>query len=1732
MIMALSNKNKKQLLNATSDIQHSKLLLNSSGQKGDTGTFDMEKYLIATVKNDQDTDLESFAHSVKDCTWNLSLGYKQHLQNSTTDLANITDVQKQDLRKPEYPTEVQVGCEKLLSTTTVCKDPSLLQDASSGNLRAKNSCSSEIYETKTRAPENLNPEKTQNKYKQNSSSLFPQNPNVLKDDTERDIRLSNDKSIKENNSLKSCFSSNLKKSVSHIPSDPKSTHFSKETQNVRDDPSQKHVSFQPLSFGGHQKMSDYGGQTVEEEHYSFRPSTCPLIHSSPSQDSIKPPDQGSINSPQGLASSQRFSNAGLSPESSCFSPSLSRLTYVSASENTLQNTTIRSPDNKKSNNTIELSTTIVRASPTPSEMQMTQNNALPWQDQKNPEPPKVSKSPSGFHTHSAFNSGSKTGDLLKADGQKSEMGQPTLSGKDQALGSEKSCATQIDGAPAWLPYTSKSASGNISQSALLDKYNTIQSIPGSHQCVLAQGFKPVLPATDLQKLPSDPRLFNGPSLSTTPFAQQFVTGVSPVPHFTVGSHAGYPLQGQNIHDPVTGVPLTANVASSILSTLSMGSHTSGSQINSHHIHFVDSQTGPAALAPWTTRMTSGFGQILVPEEVTFPNSCCVGIASQASLNIFNPNERWMQVNIGIISISVNGEKIDVGAHQCLIFKNKTIIGPRASEDVKLLLLPQRAGLYQCVLSLSSWPVSADAETIVRAEAMSSKVLLTAVSEYPLIEVDAGKTDCLDFGDLPSGSWKTLPLRLINKTRATVPIRLTISANATAWRCFTFSKNHAVKEFAVHADAISKMSSPSVISHVMYASYDNQAPDVFGLWVVFHAPQTYNSAACPLGPPEEFIARIDIEVDCPGPSCLLKSIPLHARVGCARIHAPKDLQTIHLKCSAGSSTKQQLPLKNAGNIAAHLKVKCTNIDTIFTADPEELFLAPEEEQIISVGYTPQCSKPKQSSLKIIVQPSGPQYEVTLIGETEVPVTKNLATLTSLNTCDVPSILSNKQFISWGGVAIGIAVQQKLTLRNTSTMSSQHLRLLIRGQDQDCFQLQSTFGPEERLTNNRELTIRPKEDSCVLLMFSPTRVGCMLAKLEIKQSGLKPSQPGIKFTIPLSGYGGTSNVILEGVKKLSESYMTTLSGVMPDRLSQGNVSIRNTGSRAAYVKAVCFANVQKGLLMDSSCCSVTPEKFVLKEGTQEMVTISYNGTELEECLQSTKSLLFTVCFFCGDEVSRQQFRRSLECKPEVAQKYIAENSKLKNIRFDEEFRSEDLVTEVYDLPQRPNDVQLFYGNMHKVTLSVFGSTSEVNNSSSFQSRLSSALGNPERSLSNTSLDVLPVKGPQGPLISKVSSQCNIPEQHQWTVRPEILMLRAPTVGGLAITGHIQIENRSSKLIQFDLSWPAHYLTITPQHGNVEPMGHTVILVSPNPLMSTKQTVLPWNGQIYVHCDIGQKIVKVQITSEGLPIVSTNGVPKSPSAFSTRLEAPIHVANPLCKSPTSKIEMKNRTVVFPRTIAGGSSESFLDIENSSDEDVKWLLSSFAPPYVKAIDQSGDVYRATYAAFRCSRVSGILAAHEKLKVPVTFFPRDKGDYTQSWDLECHAISEPHLKHKVRFQLCGEGIINASDLTSSADSLLKTEIQLKPRKRSGSEASALKPVQDEAIRGVFASEELYSFPSTLVGESSTLKVNLRNNSFTTYLSPPLHQPASEIQAQGRWQIRRPPCCSDRRRRYLYSTCW
>uniref|UniRef100_A0A8C5GIS4 Centrosomal protein 192 n=1 Tax=Gouania willdenowi TaxID=441366 RepID=A0A8C5GIS4_GOUWI len=953
---------------------------------------------------------------------------------------------------------------------------------------------------------------------------------------------------------------------------------------------------------------------------------------------------------------------------------------------------------------------------------------------------------------------------------------------------------------------------------------------------------------------------------------------------------------------------------------------------------------------------SSTGQVMVPEELRFPHACCVGIASQTSLSLFNPSERWQQVSITVTNLAIDGNKVDSLPYQWLIVKNKTIIGPRSTEEQKVLFVPPRAGAYQCTLSVFSWPASAETELAARANIFAKKVILVAIAENPVVELEVGNSGCLEFGDLPGGGAKALPLKLVNKTHATVPIRLVISANATAWRCFTFSKNP--DPMMPEAAQAAIVSSPKVMNHVLRASYGE------------------------LGPADEYSGRMDVEVDSPGPSQVICSVPLRARSGIGRIHAPKDLQTVRLSAPLHKSSQQTLPLKNAGNIEVQLKLKVI-ISITFPSCVTLDYLLPvfnnKSHSSISSSY---------SLLTILVLPCGPQYEVTLIGEVLPEISENPALSAAVSaatihssglTNHVPPILSNKQFVAWGGVTLGRAVQQKLVLRNIAADSTQKLRLLIRGQDQDCFQLQSLFSPEERLTRHGELSIRPKEDFTVYLLFAPTRVACMLAKLEIKQAGVRLSQPGVKFTIPLSGYGGTSNIILEDQRKQADGYLATLSDIAVSHVSKVCLCVRNTGSRAAFIKAIAFSDVHTRTFMDPSVISLSPSQFVLKERTQDV------------------------------------------SKPSKIQKYYPDSLCL------------GPFIQIKSSSQLPPSVSS--SCLFRVYLQPFSLALAQFDSLAFCSNITGL-----RVFLNTDL--------------KLIVNCSF--IYLSFLHPFLF------IDGASTTSQVQIRNSTSRELRFDLSWPAHCLTVTPQHGVVEPQCHLQILISPNPSLATKSAILPWSGQMFVQCDGQQKV-------------------------QTKVIRLLHALRPFGSSPgLNRCESTlNHTQTFffffCLTQSGKQlKHNILEVQNREDE-VRWYLSSFAPPYVKGVDNTGDVYRATYTAFSCSRVSGILG------VPITFLPRDRGDYAQFWDLECHPVSEPQQKTRIRFQLCGTGVKfgPVESLQEGDCSLVKTEATVKPRNRS---------TAPEAVRrGVYSPQDLYTFQTTRVGESCSLKVNIRNNSSDTH---------------------------------------
>nr|XP_054393589.1 centrosomal protein of 192 kDa isoform X6 [Pongo abelii] len=1743
MIKALSNKTRDKTFQEDEkqkDYSHVHLFLPNDLEKSNgSNAFDMEKYLKKTEVSSYESTLENFSRAGMSDTWDLSLPKEQTTQDIHPVDLSATSV---SVRVPEENTAAIVYVENGES-----ENQESFRTTNSSNSVTNRENSSAVVDVKTCSIANKLQDVGNNKKATSISAPSDSYSSV------RNLRITSLCLLKECEEIRDNRENQRQNEcVSEISNSEKHVTF------------ENHCIVSPKNSDLKNTSPEHGGRGSEDEQESFRPSTSPLSHSSPSEISGTSSSGCALESFGSAAQQQQPPcEQELSPLV-CSPAGVSRLTYVSEPESSYPTTaTDDALEDRKSDITSELSTTIIQGSPAALEEQAMEKlrEKVPFQNRgkgtlssiiqnnsdtrKATETTSLSSKPEYVKPDFRWSKdpSSKSGNLLETNevgltSNPEELDPIRLallgkSGLSCQVGSATSrpvsCREPIDEDQRIIPKDKSTAgcefSGQVSHQTTSE--NQCTPIPSStvHSSV-----------ADMQNMPAAAHaLLTQPSLSAAPFAQRYLgtlpsAGSTTLPQChassaTVCGFSGglpYPaVAGEPVQNSVAvGICLGSNIGSGWMGTSSFCnpySNTLNQNLLSTTKPFPVPSVGTnCGIEPWDSGMTSGLGSVRVPEELKLPHACCVGIASQTLLSVLNPTDRWLQVSIGVLSISVNGEKVDLSTYRCLVFKNKAIIRPHATEEIKVLFIPSSPGVFRCTFSVASWPCSTDAETIVQTEALASTVTLTAIAESPVIEVETEKKDVLDFGDLTYGGWKALPLKLINRTHATVPIRLIINANAVAWRCFTFSKEpvRAPVEVALCADVVTRLAGPSVVNHMMPASYDGQDPEFLMIWVLFHSPKKQISSSEILDSAEEFSAKVDIEVDSPNPMPILRSVNLQARAGIARIHAPRDLQTMHFLAKVASSRKQHLPLKNAGNIEVYLDIKVPEQGGHFSVDPKNLFLKPGEEHEVIVSFTPKDPEAcEERILKIFVQPFGPQYEVVLKGEVISSGSKPLSPGPCL---DIPSILSNKQFLAWGGVPLGRTQLQKLALRNNSASTTQHLRLLIRGQDQDCFQLQNTFGSEQRLTSNCEIRIHPKEDIFISVLFAPTRLSCMLARLEIKQLGNR-SQPGIKFTIPLSGYGGTSNLILEGVKKLSDSYMVTVNGLKPGKESKVVFSVRNTGSRAAFVKAVGFKDSQKKVLLDPKVLRIFPDKFVLKERTQEDVTLIYNPSD-RGINNKTATELSTVYLFGGDEISRQQYRRALLHKPEMLKQILPEHSVLQNINFVEAFQDELLVTEVYDLPQRPNDVQLFYGSMCKIILSVIGEFRDCISSREFlqpSSRASldstSDLGASGKHGGNVSLDVLPVKGPQGsPLLSQAARPPpdQLASEEPWTVLPEHLILVAPSPYDMAKTGRFQIVNNSLKLLRFELCWPAHCLTVTPQHGNVAPESKLQILVSPNSSLSTKQSMFPWSGLIYIHCDDGQKkIVKVQIREDLTQVELLTRLTSKPFGILSPVSEPSvsHLVKPMTKPPSTKVEIRNKSITFPTTEPGETSESCLELENHGTTDVKWHLSSLAPPYVKGVDESGDVFRATYAAFRCSPISGLLESHGIQKVSITFLPRGRGDYAQFWDVECHPLKEPHMKHTLRFQLSGQSIEAENEPENaclSTDSLIKIDHLVKPRRQAASEASAHIPDRqlDVTARGVYAPEDVYRFLPTSVGESRTLKVNLRNNSFIThslkFLSP------------------------------------
>ena len=335
--------------------------------------------------------------------------------------------------------------------------------------------------------------------------------------------------------------------------------------------------------------------------------------------------------------------------------------------------------------------------------------------------------------------------------------------------------------------------------------------------------------------------------------------------------------------------------------------------------------------------------------------------------------------------------------------------------------------------------------------------------------------------------------------------------------------------------------------------------------------------------------------------------------------------------------------------------------------------------------------------MFVEPGGTSYEISLCWKIPAPVPRPLPPPARPANAG-PVILSNKDFLGWGGVPLGRALQQSVTLMNNSD-SLLKFKMEIRGATHE-FQLVSRFGAKEQLSSRREMVLRPREEHTVNLLFAPSQIAHFTGKIQ-----LKPADSATKYAIPLSGYGGISSLVLEGVEKNHPTtpYWTSVGPLSTtSRHIVIKTTVRNTGTRTAYVKALCFKDLGCRQHASEGVISVQPSEFCLRPDSTQPLKVIFKPSEREiaMCLDQS-NIISTVALFYGDEISRRKYRRTLIQKGGLIDLKLSETNPVRGINFNVHYQGESWGQEEEDIPtQTHNDVELFYSTMTKTSLALIG------------------------------------------------------------------------------------------------------------------------------------------------------------------------------------------------------------------------------------------------------------------------------------------------------------------------------------------------------------------------------------------------------------------------------------------------
>jgi centrosomal protein CEP192 len=948
-------------------------------------------------------------------------------------------------------------------------------------------------------------------------------------------------------------------------------------------------------------------------------------------------------------------------------------------------------------------------------------------------------------------------------------------------------------------------------------------------------------------------------------------------------------------------------------------------------------------------------------KMYFKEACCVGCFQSEQLSIYSHSDKWLQLQIDIL----NGKSSDHSVAFSVV--SRITIGPQTKEDIKVLFAPFCKGSFHCVVRIVPSPLVPSSFSDFKATPLL--VAVEADAELPNLQLE---NDSIDFGQVAYGCSKLLPVKLSNHGHSTVPLWLTITSHFTAWHCFSFvpsdgyfsqcnstSRNRPTELGHSSIAPLVDGDQFPVVSHTIATC--NVPPtlgkDAFILWIRFSAPLDSG-----IGSVNTFAGMVDMRLNTVKLGNSIAGLTLKADVGIAKLEIP--LKAISLCCEIGKMMSRSLPVSNAGSMGAHITVEVSPPSSALLVHPSSLHIQPGETGLLDVVFSPTTKENTvERILQLNVDEARERYKILIRG-------------TGRSDKKSFPLACNMPLVHFGGVDIGSTKQLDVLLQNLLETKPLDLDIEV-AKHQANFQIQLKSGIFAGLVSSLRVTLQPKETTTIGMTFIPTQHRLTQSTFVVRTV---PHQ-GLRYTVPMFGYGGVSQVVTANTKKARNGETIHMGEIKVGEQRVSVLKLHNIGCRSAYVKAVCLSDVH--------LVTVTPAEFILHPNDLKELLIICLMKEKNSCSgdSSKTTSLGLLHVYYVDEYSRVRFKRALEADSNFQPLNLP-----KGLGSIVDFPEDDTVVKEVIKPTKflEAEEQVLLSQLRDLGVTLTGNT-------------------------KTELSVLDDEMYTYKHYSKLPSQevteCQeLNDNPNWYITPKEIIVPAHSKSISPRVTKVHLFNKSDHRLRFSLFWPKHLLSVSPEKGVVEAKHHVTLLVSHRSASSKQQ--LPWLGSMTVYCDGIYQAVRVQIR-KGLvadsPVLMTGMALKSvenqqflhQGRLSTEIpEQDIEVGN---KAASNAVRRHIQRVLVEDTEIMHEQDSQVQVNLEVVECVDWRLWSVVPVYVK-IDGSDQLMRATYAVFHFKHTSGSCLGGEKLQLSVSFRPRDVGVYSQTWELEvCQFADGPY---------------------------------------------------------------------------------------------------------------------------------